>query len=81
VDGLLSYFEYNPGGVKDNSKTNGSPLNAVVITTWRGKWKRSRQMEPKAEPTITWNGARRRALFLCVHKLSHYVIKALIFKD
>jgi len=37
VDGLLSYFEYNPGGVKDNSKTNGSPLNAVVITTWRGK--------------------------------------------
>ena len=37
VDGLKSYFEYNPKGVKDNRKTNGSPLNAVVVTTWRGK--------------------------------------------
>ena len=37
VDGLRSYFEYNPMGVKDNSKTNGSSLNALVVTTWRGK--------------------------------------------
>jgi len=37
VDGLQSYFEYNPKGVKDNCKTNGSPLNALVVTTWRGK--------------------------------------------
>lgn len=37
VDGLGSYLEYNPEGVKDNNKTNGSSLNAVVITTWRGK--------------------------------------------
>lgn len=37
VDGLLSYFEYNPGGVRSNSRTNGTPLNALVVTTWRGK--------------------------------------------
>ena len=37
VDGLKSYFEYNPQGIKDNSKTNGSSINAVVVTTWRGK--------------------------------------------
>ncbi len=37
VDGLVSYLEYNPEGIKDNKNTNGSPLNAVVVTTWRGK--------------------------------------------
>jgi hypothetical protein len=37
VDGLRSYIEYNPGDAKNNRKTNGSPLNAVVVTTWRGK--------------------------------------------
>lgn len=37
IDGLKTYFEYNPKGVKNNNKTNGSPLNAVVVTTWRGK--------------------------------------------
>jgi len=37
VDGLMSYLDYNPGGVKDNRRTNGSPLNALVVTTWRGK--------------------------------------------
>lgn len=37
VNGLRSYFEYNPEGISDNSKTSGSPLNAVVVTTWRGK--------------------------------------------
>jgi hypothetical protein len=37
VDGLRSYFEYNPKDVKNNRKTDGSPLNAVVVTTWRGK--------------------------------------------
>lgn len=37
VDGLQSYFEYNPKGVKNNCKTNGSSLNALVVTTWRGK--------------------------------------------
>jgi hypothetical protein len=37
VEGLLSYFEYNPTGIKDNKKTNGSPVNAVVVTTWKGK--------------------------------------------
>jgi len=37
VNGLQSYFEYNPVGVKNNKKTNGSPLNALVVTTWRGK--------------------------------------------
>ena len=37
VDGLRSYFKYNPEGEKDNRKKSGSPLNAVVVTTWRGK--------------------------------------------
>lgn len=37
VDRLVSYLEYNPEGIKNNRKTNGSPLNAVVVTTWRGK--------------------------------------------
>ncbi len=38
VNGLLrSYLPYNPKGVKDNKETNGSPLNAVVVTQWRGK--------------------------------------------
>ena len=37
VDGLVTYHEYNPKAIKDNKKINGSPLNAVVITTWRGK--------------------------------------------
>lgn len=37
VDGLRSYLEYNPPKVKDNKKSNGSPMNAVVITAWRGK--------------------------------------------
>jgi len=37
VDGLRSYFEYNPEGEKSNSKTSGSPINAIVVTTWRGK--------------------------------------------
>lgn len=37
VDGLRSYFEYNPENVKDNKRTDGSSLNAVVVTTWRGK--------------------------------------------
>ena len=37
VDGLRSYFEYNPEGVMDNRKTNGSSLNGLVVTTWRGK--------------------------------------------
>jgi len=36
-DGLKSYLEYNPKKVKNNCKTNGSPINAVVVTTWRGK--------------------------------------------
>lgn len=37
VDGLISYLDYNPPTIKDNNETNGSPLNTVVITTWRGK--------------------------------------------
>jgi hypothetical protein len=39
VEGLLSYFDYNPQdkSVKDNKQTNGSPINAVVVTQWRGK--------------------------------------------
>lgn len=37
VNGLLSYIGYNPKGVKKNNKTNGSPLNALVITQWREK--------------------------------------------
>ena len=37
VEGLLSYLEYNPKDTKDNKETNGSPLNALVVTTWRGK--------------------------------------------
>ncbi len=37
VDGLRTYLEYNPPAIKDNKKANGSPLNAVVVTTWRGK--------------------------------------------
>lgn len=36
VEGLLSYFDYNPTGIKNNKKTNGSPINAVVVTTWKG---------------------------------------------
>jgi hypothetical protein len=37
VDGLQSYLEYNPKGVRNNHKTNGTPLNAVVVTMWKGK--------------------------------------------
>lgn len=37
VDGLVSYLEYNPPGKKNNRKTNGSSLNAVVVTKWRDK--------------------------------------------
>ncbi|WZL77530.1 transposase [Eubacteriales bacterium mix99] len=37
VDGLQSYLEYNPKGVQNNSKTNGTPLNAVVVTMWKGQ--------------------------------------------
>lgn len=37
VNGLQSYLPYNPKGVKDNKSTNGSPINAVVVTQWRGK--------------------------------------------
>jgi len=37
VDGLLSYFQYNNKDVKDNKRTNGTPINAVVVTEWRGK--------------------------------------------
>lgn len=36
VNGLISYLDYNPAGVKNNSKTNGSALNAVVVTMWKG---------------------------------------------
>lgn len=35
VDGLVSYLEYNPPTIRDNKNTNGSSLNAVVITKWR----------------------------------------------
>lgn len=37
VDELLSYLEYSPPKIKNNRSTNGNPLNAVVVTTWRGK--------------------------------------------
>lgn len=37
VEGLLSYFDYNPQSVKDNKQTDGSLINAVVVTQWRGK--------------------------------------------
>ncbi|MDD2448016.1 MAG: transposase [Tissierellia bacterium] len=37
VDGLLSYFPYNPPKTKDNKKTNGTAINAVVVTHWRDK--------------------------------------------
>jgi len=37
VEGLLSYFEYNPPGTKNNKRTNGTAINAVVVTMWRGK--------------------------------------------
>jgi hypothetical protein len=37
VDGLTSYFEYNHQGTKNNRRTNGSTINAVVVTTWRGQ--------------------------------------------
>lgn len=37
VNALRSYQEYNPPGTKNNKRTNGSSINAVVITTWRGK--------------------------------------------
>lgn len=37
VDGLRSYLGYNPKGKKNNKKTSGSPINAVVVTQWRGK--------------------------------------------
>jgi hypothetical protein len=36
VNGLLSYLEYNSKKRKDNKNTNGYPINAVVITEWRG---------------------------------------------
>ena len=37
VNGLTSYLEYNPKGTKNNRRTNGCPINAVVVTTWRGQ--------------------------------------------
>jgi hypothetical protein len=37
VDGLLSCLAYNPPNTKDNKQTNGNPINAVVVTTWRSK--------------------------------------------
>ena len=36
VEKLLSYKDYNPEGIPNNRNTNGSPINAVVVTTWRG---------------------------------------------
>jgi len=37
VNYLRSYLEYNRKKVKNNRKTNGSPINAVVVTHWRDK--------------------------------------------
>lgn len=37
IDGLRTYDEYNPPGMKNNKRTSGTPINAIVITTWRGK--------------------------------------------
>jgi len=37
VPGLLSYGEYNKEPAKSKKYRNGCPLNAVVVTLWRGK--------------------------------------------
>ena len=38
IDGLLTYIEYNnPNITKHNKNTNGTPINAVVVTQWCGK--------------------------------------------
>lgn len=35
VDGLLTYLPYNPPQTKNNKRTNGTAINAVVVTHWR----------------------------------------------
>ncbi len=69
VDGLLTYFQYNPFEVKNNSKTNGTPINAVVITTWRDKQVESGQevvlltsLSVVDDASIGANGYRQRSL-------------------
>ena len=68
VEGLLSYFEYNPSGIKNNKTTNGSPINAVVVTTWKGKPVESGKETvlltslPVNEPEKVANGYRQRSL-------------------
>ncbi len=37
VDDLKTYIDYNPADTKNNCNTNGSPINAVVVTTWKGE--------------------------------------------
>lgn len=37
VNGLFSYIQYNDESIKDNKRTNGTPINAIVVTEWRGK--------------------------------------------
>lgn len=47
VNSLLSYLQYNPPGTKDNNKTNGTPINAVVVTMWR-----EQSIEPGEEKVL-----------------------------
>lgn len=37
IEGLLTYIQYNDKNVKSNKDTNGTPINAAVVTEWRGK--------------------------------------------
>jgi hypothetical protein len=37
VNYLTSYLDYNRKKMKNNRNTNGSPINAVVVTHWRDK--------------------------------------------
>jgi hypothetical protein len=69
VEGLLSYLQYNPTGKKDNKKTNGGAINAVVVTTWRDKPVTTgdevvllTSLLVEADATVATKGYRQRSL-------------------
>lgn len=69
VEGLLSYLQYNPTKTKNNRKTNGSPINGVVVTKWRDKSVTPGKetvfltsLPTEEDASIVANGYRQRSL-------------------
>lgn len=69
VDGLLSYIQYNPPGKANNKNTNGTPINAVVVTHWRDKKVELGQevvlltsLSVEKDAAVAANGYRQRSL-------------------